>query len=55
MKLTKGLIRDTHPSDNPIGSWIDGRNKVLSKKLQGVTNEFGFLQLSNSYNPLNNK
>jgi len=55
MKLIKGLKRDTHPTDNPSGSWIDGRNKILSKKYQGSINEYGFLRISPNYNIFNNK
>lgn len=50
MKLNKGLFTDTHPKDNVEGTWIDGRNKILSNRYQGVSNEWGFLKLSSAYN-----
>lgn len=54
MELTKGIFTDTHPTKNPEGTWLDGRNMVLSKKYQGVANEYGFLKLSTTYHGAQN-
>ena len=53
MKLLKGLFTDTQPLDNPPSTWIDGKNMLMSKKYQGIANEWGFLKLSITYYDVN--
>jgi hypothetical protein len=50
MKVNKGLFLDTLPKDNPQGTWIDGRNAILSKKFNGAANEDGFDKPTSGYN-----
>lgn len=42
MKDFLGMVRDTLPIDNPIGTWQYGRNMVSNKKQKTVANEDGF-------------
>lgn len=42
MKDFLGMVRDTLPIDNPIGTWQYGRNMVSNKKEKTVSNEDGF-------------
>lgn len=37
-----GMVRDTLPMDNPVGTWQYGRNMVTNKKDKTVTSEDGF-------------
>jgi len=53
MKLLHGLFTDTQPLDNPPSTWIDGKNMIMSKKYQGIANEWGFLKLSITYYDVN--
>ena len=42
MKDFNSLIRDTLPINNPVGSWQNGKNMVLTKGVKSITNEDGF-------------
>ena len=42
MKFLKGLNRDVRPLNQPVGSWRDARNILVSKGFQSVSNEDGF-------------
>lgn len=42
MKDFLGMVRDTLPIDNPVGTWQYGRNMVSNKKEKTVSNEYGF-------------
>ncbi|RTK92592.1 MAG: hypothetical protein EKK61_03700 [Rickettsiales bacterium] len=41
-KLSKGLRQDELPIDQPEGTWRDARNMLVLDKLQSITNEYGF-------------
>jgi hypothetical protein len=49
MELTKGMIRDVHPSKFPDGGWTDAVNMVASTRLRAITNEDGFLRIDGVY------
>ena len=40
-RLTKGMHRDTHPSDQPEGTWRYARNAIINRVDGAISNERG--------------